>query len=278
MLMVRSSERASLSVLPGGVAARSINALFPEPDGVLMAAALLNYRGSLNDDEAPRFTEILRQAYARIQPSASSMPTPAIATYLGMQTPAAFDSFVIEAPAQSREAEPASGKGALIFLHGYAGNFYVYCWEAAQAAARAHLLTVCPSTSAGGAWWSEDGDKIFRSTVAYLRGRGVERIHLAGLSNGAAGASTIALRHAQELSGLILISGVSASHPPPVPTLVIQGARDRMMPAARARAYAAKSPLARYRELPGGHFVFLSRQQEVRVWIADFLQAQGQLP
>jgi pimeloyl-ACP methyl ester carboxylesterase len=278
LLMVRGTERASLSVLPGGVASRSINALFPEPDGVLMAAALLNYRGSLNDEEAPRFTEILGQAYARIQPSAASMPTPAIATYLDMQTPSAFDSFVIEAGAQGGEASPLSGKAALIFLHGYAGNFYVYCWEAAQAAARAQLLTVCPSTRASGAWWNGEGNEIFRSTVAYLRGRGIERIYLAGLSNGAAGASTIAQRHAKELSGLILISGVSASQPPAVPTLVIQGARDRMMPAARARAYAAKSPAARYRELPGGHFIFLSRQQEVRAWIAEFLRAQEHLP
>jgi pimeloyl-ACP methyl ester carboxylesterase len=150
----------------------------------------------------------------------------------------------------------------------------VYCWEAAQAAAQAQLITVCPSTSAQGAWWSEDGNQIFRSTVQYLRGRGIERIYLAGLSNGGAGASTIALRHAKELSGLIVISGVSASHPPAIPTLVIQGAKDRMMAAARARAYAAASPQAQYRELAGGHLVFLSQHQQVRAWIAEFLEAQ----
>jgi pimeloyl-ACP methyl ester carboxylesterase len=257
MLMVHGSDRANLSVLPGGVATRAINALYPEPDGVLMAAKRVTDRGGLNDDEAPRLTELLKQAYARIQPSAASMPTPAVATYLGMQSPATFDTFVIEAPAQGGEASPLPGKGALVFLHGQAGNLYVYCWEAAQAAARAHLLTVCPSTSTDGAWWSEAGNQTFRSTVAFLRGRGIERIYLAGLSNGAAGASVIAQRDAKELAGLILISGVKAGQPPSVPTLVIQGARDRVMPAASARAYAAKNPAVQYKELPSGHLAFL---------------------
>lgn len=274
MLTVRSSERISLSVMPGGVATRSINALFPESDGALLAVAL-RHGDELNDDEAPQFTQILKQAYGRTQPSAASMPTPAIATYLGMQTPEAFDSFVIEPPAQGRT--PASGKGALIFLHGHAGNFYVYCWEAAQAAASTGLLTVCPSTSSAGTWWNDDGSKIFRSTVAYLRGRGIERIYLAGLSNGAAGASTLALRHSKELAGLVLISGSRESQPPSIPTLVIQGAGDRMMPAAPARAYAAKSPTVTYREIPGGHLIFLSRYKEVRAAIAGFLRAQEQL-
>jgi pimeloyl-ACP methyl ester carboxylesterase len=278
-LMVRGTDQTSLSVLPGGVATRSINAVFPEPDGVLMAAKWHADRGSLNDDEAPQFTSILKQAYMRTEPRASSVPTPAIATYLGMESPASFDSFVIEARAQGGgETSPLPGKGALIFLHGYAGNFYVYCWEAAQAAARAHLLTVCPSTSSEAAWWSDGGNQILRSTIAYLRGRGVERIYLAGLSNGAAGASALALRNTKDLAGLILISGVRASQPPGLPTLVIQGARDRMMPAASARTYAAKSPTAKYQELPGGHLIFLSQQQQVRGLIAAFLRAREQLP
>src|SRR5687768_2362601 len=37
MLTVRGSERANLSVFPGGIATRSINALFPEPDAALLA-------------------------------------------------------------------------------------------------------------------------------------------------------------------------------------------------------------------------------------------------
>jgi hypothetical protein len=44
-----------------------------------------------------------------------------------------------------------------------------------------------------------------------------------------------------------------------------------MMPAASARAYAARSPLAQYRELAGGHLILLSRYQQVRPLISSFL-------
>jgi hypothetical protein len=45
-----------------------------------------------------------------------------------------------------------------------------------------------------------------------------------------------------------------------------------MMPASFARAYAARSPQVRYRELSGGHLVFLSQHEHVRGEIAEFLR------
>jgi pimeloyl-ACP methyl ester carboxylesterase len=156
-------------------------------------------------------------------------------------------------------------------LHGYAGNFLVYCWEVAQAASAAGLLTICPSETADAGWWTKQGEQTYVRTVRQLRAMGIRRIYLAGLSNGAAGASVIASRHGAELSGLILISGVRAAQPPSLPTLVIQGSRDRMMVASRARAYAARGAGARYEEVPGGHLIFLSRHERVRALIAGFL-------
>jgi predicted esterase len=100
---------------------------------------------------------------------------------------------------------------------------------------------------------------------------GMNRIYLAGLSNGAAGASVLALSHQRELSGLVLISGTRATQPPALPTLVVQGQSDQMMPAALARAYAARSSRAQYRELTGGHLILLSRYQLVRPIIGSFL-------
>jgi predicted esterase len=100
----------------------------------------------------------------------------------------------------------------------------------------------------------------------------MNRVYLAGLSNGAAGASVLSLKHEQRLAGLVLISGMRAEAPPSLPVLVVQGSSDQMMPAAFARAYAAKSARVSYRELTGGHLLFLSEHARVRPLIAGFLQ------
>jgi pimeloyl-ACP methyl ester carboxylesterase len=263
---VRGSDRARLTVLPEDGGPRLLSKLYPERDGTLLAARLLGLTRPLRDPESARFPEILSQAFARTEPSADDVPTPAIATYLSLESPSQFDTLVL-APPPGRVASDA----ALVFLHGYAGNFYIYCWEVAQAAAAANLLTLCPAMDATGAWWSAGGEQTLRATLDYAHRIGMNRIYLAGLSNGAAGASVLALTHVRELSGLVLVSGTRAEHPPTLPTLVIQGDRDEMMPAAVARAYAAHAPRAQYREIAGGHFILLSRFEQVRPLIASFL-------
>lgn len=269
-LTAGARDGVRLTTLPGDGGARLVSTLYPESDGCGVAAALLEATGGLRDEEAGQFREILAQAYARTAPGAPSLATPAIPTYLGLETPEQFDTIVIEPSAADLGAKQPDA--AVIFLHGYGGNFYVYCWELAQAASEANLITLCPSVDASGAWWTPRGAQTLRATLDYAHGLGARRVYLAGLSNGAAGASVLALEHAADFAGLVLISGTRASAPPPLPTLVIQGKTDQMMPAASARAYAASSPRARYYEVAGGHLVFLSKYQLIRPVIAEFLR------
>ncbi|HEY6876768.1 MAG TPA: hypothetical protein VI299_02070 [Polyangiales bacterium] len=275
-LFARGGAWQSMTVLPADSGVRWVNTLVPERDGVVVAAGFMQLANLLRDEQGAHFRTIMRDAYARSDAASSWLPTPAIATYLGLQAPSAFD--VVEIGVR----DP---RGAVIFLHGYAGNFYVYCWELAQAARSAKLLTVCPSVSWRGDWWSERGEQTFRNTLSHLRSRGIQRVYLAGLSNGGAGASVIAHRHERDLAGLVLISGTRGSPVLGLPTLMIQGASDRMMGVAQARSYARKSKRVRYRELPGGHLIFLSDHQRVRPLIAAFLRelegsrpARGRLP
>jgi pimeloyl-ACP methyl ester carboxylesterase len=269
-ILAGGTDDTRLTLLPGDRGTRLVNTLVPERDGCLFAAGMLGAAGGLKDEEAGDFHAILERAYARVDTPSLRLPTPAIATYLGMQTPTDFDAIVISPPSG---AKSPSVTGAVVFLHGFAGNFHVYCWEFAQAARSVGLLTVCPSLDADGAWWTSRGDDTLKQTLRYLRDQGIERVYLAGLSNGAAGASVLALRHEHELSGLILVSGIRAERPPSLlPVLVVQGSRDRMMPAAHARAYAKRSGRAQYHEVPGGHFVFLSKHELVRPVIASFFE------
>jgi len=265
-VFVRGTDRVQLTTLPADTGPRWVARLYPETDGSLVAARLVQALGGLRDPEAQQFHDIMRDAYARAEPDAASLPTPAIATYLGLQQPSAFDTLVVAPPGVS---EPS---GALVFLHGYSGNFYVYCWEVAQAAAAARLLTLCPSLGPDGAWWTPRGADTLGATLDYARARGVKRIYLGGLSNGAAGASVLALRFQKELSGLLLLSGSRASQPPDLPVLVVQGKDDQMMPASYAREYAANGHDVRYEEVDGGHLVLFSRYQRVRPLVAQFLK------
>lgn len=266
LALVRGSAGAQLKTLPGGGSARLLTRIYPESDGALAAAWFLRLTHGMRDPEAEVFADILRRAYARATPAVEALPTPAITTYLGLQSPSAFDTLVIPPPPGG-----ATPSAAAVFLHGYAGNFYVYCWEFAQAAGSANLVTLCPSMAASGAWWTERGRQTLEVTLDYARQRGLHRIYLAGLSNGAAGASVLSLSLQRKLSGLVLISGVRGERAPLLPTLVVQGSSDQMMPAHSARAYTQRNPSVRYREFEGGHLIFLSRYERVRPVIASFL-------
>jgi pimeloyl-ACP methyl ester carboxylesterase len=69
----------------------------------------------------------------------------------------------------------------------------------------------------------------------------------------------------------VLISGMRAEAPPPLPVLVVQGDGDRMMTAPSARAFAKGRPNVTYREIAGGHLIFLSETEKVRPVFAAFL-------
>jgi fermentation-respiration switch protein FrsA (DUF1100 family) len=255
--------------LPAADGPRTVNSLLPESDGALLAAAALDMQ-----DGGESLKAVLHAAYARMDRTLGHPATPAIATYLGFQSPRAFDTIIIEPDGASPP------ETAVLFLHGFAGNFDVYCWHLALAAKATHTLVVCPSVGPLGDWWRPHGLLTVRRTIAYLHDRGIAHIHLAGISNGARGAATLAPLVASEIEGLILISGASPeSAPPEVPLLVIQGERDGMMPAELSRSYLSRAVARRtYVPLPGGHFVFLSRTEEATRAISAWLKERTATP
>jgi pimeloyl-ACP methyl ester carboxylesterase len=159
----------------------------------------------------------------------------------------------------------------------------VFCWQMSRSARAISALTVCPSVGPRGDWWSRQGEETLERTLAWLQRRGIRRVYLAGLSNGGAGASVIAERVSppgMELQGLVLISGAWMKSPTPrVPTLLIQGRHDSMMPARTMRAYAERAgALATYVELDSGHFAFFDRHEECERAITSWLLQRERKP
>ncbi|WP_309894847.1 alpha/beta hydrolase [Archangium sp.] len=249
---------------------RLTNRLLDERDGTMLAAHALLLTGRLPRSETRDFIPALEGAFTRLRNAEGPVATPAIATWLGLQSPDAFDAVVI--PPEGKAAPEV----AVVMLHGYTGNFAVYCWQMSRAARAISALTVCPSVGPSGDWWSRRGEETLERTFAWLARRGVRRVYLGGLSNGGVGVSVLAGRVAHpglELRGLVLLSGGSSKAPPPrVPVLLVEGKHDSMMPARLMREIARRAgSLATYVEVDSGHFAFLDRYEQCERAIASWL-------
>ncbi|WP_233582502.1 alpha/beta fold hydrolase [Corallococcus sp. CA053C] len=256
---------------------RWVNRLVDERDGTLLAAHALLLTGRLPRSDTRGFVPALEAAFERMGTAEGMVATPAIATWLGLQSAESFDALVV--PPEGRD-RPDS---AVVFLHGFAGNFAVYCWEMAQAVRSISALTVCPSVGPSGSWWEPQGERTLKATYAWLAAKGIRRVYLGGLSNGGVGASRLVHRGVPpglELRGLILVSGAETGAPPPgVPTLVVQGRTDTMMPTSSMRAFAHRlGGKGTYVELDSGHFAFLDRHEDCRRAISTWLrQREGEV-
>jgi pimeloyl-ACP methyl ester carboxylesterase len=271
-LLFAGGNKVDTLRLPSG-APRIVDRIVEERDGTLLAAHALLLTGRLPRSDARHFIPALNTAFDQLEANKGSFATPAVATWLGLQSSDDFDTVVI--PPEG----PKTPDTAVVSLHGFAGNFAVYCWQLSRAARAISALTVCPSVGPLGDWWSPQGEKTLEHTLTWLERRGIRRVYLAGLSNGGVGASVLAERLAHsklEFRGLVLISGASrVAATPRVPVLLVQGRHDSMFPARRMRAFAERTgKLATYFEVDSGHFAFLDHADECERAIATWLREQ----
>ncbi len=157
----------------------------------------------------------------------------------------------------------------VVFLHGKGGNFGLNCYLVARAVGGADRATVCPTLDFEGNW-APDGGEVLRATLEGLRAGGAQRIVLAGLSNGAIGASVLASK--VDVDGVLLIAGISAyAKRPAVPALVVAGRSDPVAPPGRVDAFDGAGVEVVW--IGEGHFAFLTRYEEyeraIRRWFDE---------
>ena len=274
-VLARAAVRApegpvSLSSRPQDTPLRAPSWLLEERDMVLVGADLLARSGALMPGEAVGLVGALEQAYQELEGWAGAYPSPLLASLTGSRRVMALDTLVV------RPDVPAPENG-VIFLHGHGGSFAWPCLYLARAALAVDALTACPTVGSEGRWWSPEGEETVLRTLDWVEGQGVERVVLAGLSNGAVGAVALAPRLAPRLRGLVLISGArSGAGTAGLPTLLIQGSNDGRVSTAAMRRFARQQGRAlTYMELEGDHFVYLRRRQEmgerIALWLRDTL-------
>ncbi|HEX7600596.1 MAG TPA: hypothetical protein VF316_03280 [Polyangiaceae bacterium] len=233
---------------------RWVNRVVDEKDLSVNAARTIRATQFMRDPDVAELPEAMEEAYERMRAAEGAVPSPVMATYLGLQGKDAYDDIEI--------GDAARANGVVVFLHGSAGGFTLPCWEVSQAATRANLATVCPSTGWLGDWWSAQGEAIVRATVADLRARGVKHLILAGLSNGGIGASRLLPRMPGTFEGFIAISGAAPDAPAPgIPVLALQGRNDAQVSASVVHAYCMRAG-GHYVEYDGGHFALLLHEKE----------------
>ena len=261
---------------------RALDRVLPERDVALGASRLLLLAGVIEEHASAEHGLLpsLRDGYDRLRDDEGWVPSPVLSTLvLGHERDdfstrsagSAADFVMLERRASGTEA-------AVVFLHGSMGNVTLECWQVAQAAAAHALPTFCPSTDTSGRWDAPRGRAILDETLRRLKDRGVRRVVIVGLSAGGIGLSRLAPRlrlpEGMSLEGLVQLSGTGApAHPRRVPTLILQGGRDRMTPPAPARRHArALGRHARYVEVPeAGHWLLLSHHDRVHDELSRFL-------
>lgn len=277
-LSLTRNEDAKLKVivLPANKGTRPINVLIDERDSLLFGEAILNLSGGVSPREHEGIIPALSAVYREAGAANSTFPSPIVSTYLGLQKPWAFDAVVVEPPGER------SMPVGVLFLHGFMGNVSIQCWQIARAVERVSPLTICPSTSWIGDWWTPQGEAIVRTCFAYLRERGIERIYLGGFSNGGNGVGSLvsALASEQGLNGLFFIAGMRNAErvrDTGLPVLVIQGIHDDRISVEYARQFAGEiGAQGTYVELGADHFLIIKQPQQVQAAIRTWLEDQEQ--
>ena len=263
-------SRLKVIVLPAAKETRLINALIDERDSLLFGELIMHLMGGVSSLEHKDIHPALSAAYQEATVANGVFPSPILSTYLGLQKPAAFDAVMVE----PRIGQPSTG---IVFLHGFMGNVAIQCWQIAQAVDRIGALTVCPSTSWIGDWWTPEGEAMVQATFRYLRGRGIQRIYLGGFSNGGNGVGNLIpmLASEQDLKGLFFIAGMrnaSEVRETGLPVLVIQGTNDERIPVENARQFVGEiGEKATYVELEADHFLIIKQPRLVQEAIGNWL-------
>ncbi|MEM1413877.1 MAG: hypothetical protein AAGH15_03210 [Myxococcota bacterium] len=257
--------------LPAGEGEPTLGRLLPERDGVILGASALGAAGLATERERDGFVEALDRAYTLYEAREGQVPTPLLATVFGAQRAASFDML------RFSPETAAVSETEVLFLHGAAGNWGLLCWLVAEAAREAGLATTCPSIGASGDWTTPEGLATLAATHQWLKERGVRRIVMLALSQGAAsmGAASVALGDDLVAAGALF--GYDPAFEPRVPTLVVYATEDERFPSAllnaRVDRWVRRGADVTRVAIEGDHFALVkataTTQAAIREWLAS---------
>ncbi|MEW5869571.1 MAG: hypothetical protein AB1894_09875 [Chloroflexota bacterium] len=182
---------------------------------------------------------------------------------------------------------------AILFLHGSAGSFKAYTWAWAKLAESQGYVIIAPSFGFGD-WRQVAGEQAALAALEDAQKHApidMQRVYLAGLSNGGLGVSLLADHAPKLFRGLIWLSPVIATEVISSSAfqrkwagrsvLVLTGAADERVPVGyveeQVQRMRAGGVYVTYYAYPGeDHFLFFARLEEVLDKIAHWLDQLDQ--
>ncbi|RYD17183.1 MAG: hypothetical protein EOP88_27935, partial [Verrucomicrobiaceae bacterium] len=230
-----------------------LGALLPEVDQFMLGFRLITSVDPLfTGEQASSLSNLTKTIYTDLESDPDFHA-------LGSVMPGAYDElwarkfdhghYFLYVPPGLDHKSPAP---ALVFLHGSGGNFKAYTWLLSRVADECGMVLISPSYGMGN-WDSQGG---VRAVEAALDDAGkdipidMNRIHLAGLSNGGLGVSRVAASdQGKRFRSLTFLSGVCDAAAIATdafkkqwsgkPVLIITGTDDDRVPLNHVSSYAS---------------------------------------
>lgn len=246
------------------------------PEGPLILSGMMLARDELGltDERFNELAPLITDAYAAIAADPNFAGVPSALPYCFVTDPHDAGHYFLYRP----ESLPADPK-CIVFLHGYGGNFKFYMWALKEAFPAAVILA--PSW---GLSWHRGDPHYVEAMLADARrrtGAALDRPWLMAISAGGRGGFAVYNAMGDDFRGYVCLASAPMTANarrlrPDLRILMINGARDRMVPpeAARRQARLARRrvPTLRYEELDGTHFFFLSHREAMFERVRGFME------
>jgi pimeloyl-ACP methyl ester carboxylesterase len=266
---VRNSRGVSSILVPSGVPGSMWATLIPEEDAGRFAARwLTRWHAFPKGETDTKFFSAMDSAYQTMRHDHGHVASAMLPLYLGKDQTQQSESLWFP-------SSEVDSTWAVLFLHGFSGSSNVLCYQIAKPLLAHKVSLLCPALNPSAQWKTEGGKQVIDHSLNFLRRRGYKHIVLAGLSAGASGASYWATNYAQQLQGVMLISGASYQGScAGLPCLIVEGDNDHMMTTSFVRSFAKKQPGpgVEYHELPGGHFIMVEQTTRLHEIVATWIQ------
>lgn len=246
------------------------------PEMLLVVGALAVGSGDLglSPKQDTSLTPLVMDAYTKIGADAAFRNTPSALPYCFSTRKHSTGHYFLYQPETIPE-KPV----AIVFLHGYGGNFQFYIWVLKEEFPEAIILA--PSW---GASWARGSPAYLKAMLADAKrrtGAGLGKPWLMAISAGGRGGFSIYNQLPETFSGYVCLASLPGTSVArrlrrDLKILMLNGTADAMVPIALARKQAELArqavPALSIEEIEGNHFFILSKREETFGTIKTFMK------